>query len=356
MSNTPSEPVLTDLSTVMQPVTEETPDDHAVLTDLSAVMQPVTEETPDDHAVLTDLSAVMQPTASNGNAMNAPAASSVDSEREAPPPSADLEEIDTEAVMAAYGEAMGIADSFDKQLDWDDVYVQPVTEMEHDEEMLDAEGNLIVEEAVDFNMIANIDEELEAQDEDERDSHRGLFRRQSAEPEPLPYIGDGPVPYVSPKAPVSKRFRHYIQTRWYPQWKYYDQRAIFNKARHISLQIFVALGSVSVPILIGINFVPTWIPALISGMVAAFTAIENVMKYGDNWRIFRSAAEGLNREKVLYEAMSGPYKATKAPFRMFVERCEDIIGEETGRYIERTEENENERAERMESDISSVGD
>lgn len=342
---TTSDVVLTDLSAVMQPTTTEAPEDHAVLADLSAVMQPATAPT-DDEAVLrarngadgvvTDLNAVMQPAVE----------SELEGEQEALPPPDEPEPLDTEAVMASYQEAMAVANTFGGVYGrgGDDVAVTPITALEHDEEIVDAEGNLIEEEEVAFDVIANLSETLEAES-------NGTSRR-----EPTPYLGEGPVPYVSPKSPVSQRFRHYIQTRWYPQWKYYDQRAGFNKTRHINLQVFIALGSVSVPILIGISFMPTWVPAVISGGVAAFTAIENVMKYGDNWRAYRSAAEGLNREKVLYEAMSGPYKNTRAPFRMFVERCEDIIAEETGRYIERSEEIAPDDMDLRESDMSSAGD
>jgi len=335
--------VVTDLNSVMQPVTEETPEDHAVLTDLNAVMQPVTDtpngtgSNPD--VVVTDLGDVME------TDTNDTFESELEGEQEALPPRDEPEPLDTEAVMASYEEAMKIATGpipGSVRGDYDPDYeVEHVTEMEH-EEILDAEGNVIEEESVSFDAIEALSDQLEAQS----------VSGDNSDSEPIPYIGDGPVPYVSPKSPVSQRFRHYIQTRWYPQWKYYDQRAAFNKTRHINLQVFIALGSVSVPILIGISFMPTWVPALISGMVAAFTAIENVMKYGDNWRAYRSAAEGLNREKVLYEAMSGPYKNTKAPFRMFVERCEDIVAEETGRFIERNEEAPTD-SEINESDVSS---
>ena len=163
-------------------------------------------------------------------------------------------------------------------------------------------------------------------------------------------VQDGQIPYVSPQAPISRKFENYIETRWYPQWKFYDERASHSKSRYIRYQVFIALGSVTVPIIIGFNFVPQWIPAVISGLVAAAAAIENVMKYGDNWRAYRAAAEGLNREKVLYEAMSGPYGTATAPLRMFVERCEDVIAEETGRFVERNQDPMDE-IEHLESDV-----
>lgn len=153
-----------------------------------------------------------------------------------------------------------------------------------------------------------------------------------------PATEDGRIPYLSPRSSRTRKFRHYIETRWYPQWKFYDERAAHNKVRYLFFQRMIALGSVTVPIIIGIEFIPQWLPAIISGLVAAAAATENVMKYGDNWRTYRAAAEGLNREKVLYEARSGPYAGTNAPFRTFVERCEDVIAEETGRFFERQQD------------------
>ncbi|MEO0562343.1 MAG: DUF4231 domain-containing protein, partial [Chloroflexota bacterium] len=77
------------------------------------------------------------------------------------------------------------------------------------------------------------------------------------------------------------------------------------------------------------------VPAILSGMVAAATALENVQKYGDNWRAFQSAADGLERERALFEANSGPYRTAPNAYRLFVERSEDVISQETGSYFAR---------------------
>ena len=292
-------------NSVMQPATGDT--DEPIMHDLASVMQPATDDT--DEPIMHDLASVMQPATDDTDTPTNLTATSKE---------ADVTEEKTMADNTSTFEA-------------------------------DYDADESMESVSDFLRTGGNDKD------DVRSIGRGetLTLDPATKPSKTPYLHpDGPIPYVSPRSALSQKSRHYIETRWYPQWKYYDEKAAFNKARHINLQIFVAIGSVSVPIIIGISFIPTWIPALISGLVAIFTAIENVMKYGDNWRAYRNAAEGLNREKVLYEALAGPYDRTNAPFRMFVERSEDIIAEETGRYFERTEEPDDEQRESQVNSVS----
>ncbi|MFZ4826388.1 MAG: DUF4231 domain-containing protein [Phototrophicaceae bacterium] len=165
----------------------------------------------------------------------------------------------------------------------------------------------------------------------------------TAKVESLPTLAEypadkGKMPYISPNASLQVKIKHYFETRWLIQWEFYDREATRNKRLYQTYQRFIQIGSVTVPILIGLSFVSSWIPAIISVMVAAAASIEQVMSYGDNWRTYRSTAERLMRERVLFEANSGSYNKSKTPFRVFVQRCEDIIAEETGRYQERQQE------------------
>jgi hypothetical protein len=174
--------------------------------------------------------------------------------------------------------------------------------------------------------------------------------------------------FLSRVATPEQRTRHYIETRWHDQYQYYTRRAHENRKRHLQLQIFIAVVAVLVPVLLGfnaniINWVTslsqnegTWysvvlhgenitgwvtflnaVPAILSGLVAAATALENVQNYGTNWRAFQSAADGLERERALFEANSGPYRKSSNAYRLFVERAEDVIAQETGRFFAREE-------------------
>lgn len=172
-----------------------------------------------------------------------------------------------------------------------------------------------------------------------------------------------------------ERTRYYVNKRWNEQYDYYSKKADLNRVKHQQLQIFIAIVAVLVPVLLGftaglinwaraiavggvwslwmwqipmnwlirednIGFVIGFInavPAILSGLVAGATALENVMKYGDNWRAFQSAADGLERERALFEANAGLYRTSPAAHQLFIERSEDVIAQEFGRYIARQE-------------------
>jgi hypothetical protein len=162
---------------------------------------------------------------------------------------------------------------------------------------------------------------------------------------PPPTPAPAPAPTTSRRARTQapedlyeaevKRAKRYIEDRWDSQKKYYSKKAGQNKKRYQLLQLAVALGGASVPVLISLPNVPNEIPIIISLAVALAAATENVYGYGDDWRAFRQVVEGLKRERALFEAAAGPYRKAREPFVRFVERCEDIIAEETGRYFER---------------------
>lgn len=173
--------------------------------------------------------------------------------------------------------------------------------------------------------------------------------------------------FLARSASSEQRTKHYIENRWHEQYTYYTFKAEQNRQRHMRLQVFIAIVAVLVPVLLGFNsnlinavrnaadngvlpFVITsgnvgfWIsfinavPAILSGLVAGATALENVQKYGDNWRAFQTASDGLERERALFEANAGPYRKSSSPYRLFVERSEDVIAQETGRYFAREQQ------------------
>lgn len=132
--------------------------------------------------------------------------------------------------------------------------------------------------------------------------------------------------------------RYYMKYRWQNQWQYYDSKASENKRNYQWLQLTIGIGSVAVPVLLGFQGTFTIIATVVSLVVAAAAAVENVKKFGDGWRSFRSAAEALQREKALYDVSAGPYRIAKRPFIRFVERCEDIIAQQNGQFMQREEQ------------------
>ena len=156
--------------------------------------------------------------------------------------------------------------------------------------------------------------------------------------------GAWPPPlYIDPEA--GSREVYYMEHRWYSQWKYYDDKATLSKRNYQRLQLVIGVGSVAVPVLVGIQFgdesvrvVLNLVTVFISLCVAAAAAIENVYKFGDAWRSYRTANEELQREKSMYDVHSGPYRRSTNPFLLFVERCEDIMAKQNGSWSALKEE------------------
>ncbi|MEQ8676465.1 MAG: DUF4231 domain-containing protein [Aggregatilineales bacterium] len=182
------------------------------------------------------------------------------------------------------------------------------------------------------------------EDESEEDlidyTKASVFANLEENPNRLKPGGQWPPPIFFDSLNASDQERFYLEHRWYAQWSYYDQKATQAKTIYQRLQLIIGIGSVTVPVLVGLNASNEvarnslqLITVAISLMVAASAAIESVKTYGDNWRTFRGAAEELNREKSLYDAHAGPYRRAKSRFLTFVERCEDIIAKQNGAWI-----------------------
>ncbi len=152
-----------------------------------------------------------------------------------------------------------------------------------------------------------------------------------------------PPIYVRKNIPNEERY--YMEHRWYSQWAYFDKRASESKRRYQYLQLVIGVGSVIVPVLVGIQGLTEEARNIlylgtvtISLGVAIATALENVFKHGDNWRSYRQAAEDMKQEKSLYDVKAGRYADNPKPFMRFVERCEEIMAQQNGRWIQSTEQ------------------
>ena len=152
-------------------------------------------------------------------------------------------------------------------------------------------------------------------------------------------------PPVFIKKNVTPQERYYMEHRWYNQWKFFDEKADANKRRYISSQLIVGIGSVTVPVLVGIRITENAdlqnglyiLTVIISLSVAIAAAIEGINGYGDNWRSYRQAAEELHQEKSLYDVKAGRFADNPSPFTRFVERTEEIIAQQNGRFIQSVE-------------------
>ena len=164
-----------------------------------------------------------------------------------------------------------------------------------------------------------------------------------------------PPIFMKKNMPYEQRF--YLENRWYGQWQFYDSKASFNKKWYFRLQFIIVVFSVIVPVLVGFGpslataLANVWpnvavrtiidiLTVLLSLMVAVAAAVEGLFGYGDNWRTYRTAAEDLSQEKYMFDVGAGNYVGNANPFAHFVERVEDIIAQQNGRWVQKTQQNQ----------------
>jgi len=157
---------------------------------------------------------------------------------------------------------------------------------------------------------------------------------------------------------VSAQERFYIENRWHSQWSYYDKKATDAKKVYFSIQRFVVVGGVIVPVIVGLGYslstivesmfaMPVgagrpWIDIItvvISATIGIAAAVESLYKFGDDWNSYRSAAEELLAEKSFYDMQSGPYANNPNAFATFVDRTEGIIANQNGKYFQAQQQN-----------------
>jgi len=131
-----------------------------------------------------------------------------------------------------------------------------------------------------------------------------------------------------------KTFHEYLDGRYCPQVRWYDDRAQKNRAWYVVLQWTTIALSVAVPPLVALATEwGRWVAVPMSGLVAVLTAGLKTFKFEQNWLNFRTTSETLRKEKYLYDARVGEYAATTDPERLFVERVESLISREHTAWV-----------------------
>ena len=127
----------------------------------------------------------------------------------------------------------------------------------------------------------------------------------------------------------------YIGERVDKAQDWYDGKAVHAKSRFLRIRVIAVVGAVLVPIAanaIPDPFITRYLTTAISLIVSVTVALDSVFHFGDQWKNYRSTAEFLLREKLLFRTGEGPYKDREmdpqSAFLLFVERCEAQIAAE----------------------------
>lgn len=141
--------------------------------------------------------------------------------------------------------------------------------------------------------------------------------------------------------PLEKRA---IKSRWLDQVLWMEKKASTNRDNFFFFRRMAIIGGVIVPVLVGIKSigVPIFdnmlygITIVISVVVAASTALEEFFSYGDQWRHYRQAVEGLKIEAWEFFQLVGSYRRYKShseAYKRFAHRVEEMIRADVNVYV-----------------------
>lgn len=146
----------------------------------------------------------------------------------------------------------------------------------------------------------------------------------------------------------------YIEQRLDDQINWYEKKSSFNQKKHKFWQVMKIVAALL------ITTISLWAPgdlfksstpdsnfsinlSHLIGVIGAFVVfIESFVKifdYEKLWIQYRSSAEKLKREKLLFQTNSKPYH-TKVAFTLLVQRCEAIMQDEVQGWVEVVSEKE----------------
>jgi Na+/melibiose symporter-like transporter len=134
---------------------------------------------------------------------------------------------------------------------------------------------------------------------------------------------------------TDQEFQQYRDGRYQEALKFYDDRSQSNKFWHRFCSIYILLVSVAITPILTLIPNPLWgiidgktLAAILAPTVALVSALSNHFRCHENWLRYRSTWDALKHELPHRDASAGPYKGSPNRNSLFVERVEDIIGNE----------------------------
>ena len=101
------------------------------------------------------------------------------------------------------------------------------------------------------------------------------------------------------------------------------------------LRVTTIVMAATIPILVAASYPPAT-AALLGGAVVALEAIQELFQYQKDYLSFATTKEALKRERALFAAAAGPYRATRTrnPGRLLAERIEALVATETAGWAD----------------------
>ena len=131
----------------------------------------------------------------------------------------------------------------------------------------------------------------------------------------------------------------YIEQRLDDQIAWYGKKSARNKKLHLNLNTTIIVCAAAIPAFsaftTGELYDPAkYIIAILGVLTATLTGITSLWKFQEKWTIYRSTAEALEREKILYLTKTAPYDKAEMGFAQFVRNVERIMNAENSSWTE----------------------
>lgn len=131
----------------------------------------------------------------------------------------------------------------------------------------------------------------------------------------------------------------YIEHRLDDQINWYSNKSSTCKTWHMRIEMYIIISAAIIPVLTLLHYYyaetgcfiikhADIIIAFLGVITAASAAYSKLNKLQENWLNYREVSETLKHEKYLYLASAGPYSQCDEPFKLLVERTENIISHE----------------------------
>ena len=128
--------------------------------------------------------------------------------------------------------------------------------------------------------------------------------------------------------------KEYLASRLDDQIEWYGSNSKSNQNRFNRLK-FIEIGAAAlIPFISGMgDKVPyfQWTLGVLGVLVAVSASITSLLKYQENWIRYRTTAEQLKHEKLIYLTNTKPYD-TDDRFNLLVERVESLISKENSSW------------------------
>lgn len=127
------------------------------------------------------------------------------------------------------------------------------------------------------------------------------------------------------------RIEKYLTIDFVAARQFYDARAKTNKRVYSVFSLYLIIVSALLTVLTAVapdGACWRWLAPALAATLSIAASVLNHSKAHENWLSFRASWDALERERRLFETLSGPYSKADDARTMFVERVEAIQARE----------------------------